>query len=313
MKGWVSLVPVCALVLGLTRSDEDARIEQLREWQEAPLDLLRADVTELALLPGLDPGLAEAVVGLRELGELRTEEDLLRVPGIGEADLEAMRPYVSIRSSRNSSGEWKSLAQRRQGGPADSRHSLHLVSGALRVDALARAGPAPSWRGAVSVQTGPIELMFGDLTFRSASGFLDRVTGRSRLAPAPKPRTATVRRSVPEPTGPWRRAGSVWPWRGDGVWRSRGEHRTVAGSLWLRWSFGSMASSGGRPRACSEPGPPSGRCCSGSRSDRCPGAAWPWGPMSGGRDWAPWFEGSGGGSARMPRRRTEGSSLGATS
>lgn len=62
-----------------------------------PLDLNRATVEELQELPGIGPVLAERIVAFREEhGPFRSLEDLLQVPGIGEATLEALRPHVAV-------------------------------------------------------------------------------------------------------------------------------------------------------------------------------------------------------------------------
>ena len=80
MKPGMGIVVVLlALVASSSSGDEDAeQIARLGYWQQTPLDLFRADQTEIALLPGMDPELAAAVAGLRELGELTILEDLTR-------------------------------------------------------------------------------------------------------------------------------------------------------------------------------------------------------------------------------------------
>ncbi len=62
-----------------------------------PLDLNRSDVAALQVLPGLGAVLANAVVAHREEhGPFLSVEDLLDVPGIGPARLEALRPFVAV-------------------------------------------------------------------------------------------------------------------------------------------------------------------------------------------------------------------------
>lgn len=56
-----------------------------------------ATATELQEIPGVGPVLAERIVAHRvEHGYFETVEDLLDVPGIGEAKLEAMRDAVLV-------------------------------------------------------------------------------------------------------------------------------------------------------------------------------------------------------------------------
>ncbi len=59
--------------------------------------LNRADSSELEDLPGLGPVLAERIVAYREAnGPFETVEDLLEVPGIGEAKLASIRDLVVV-------------------------------------------------------------------------------------------------------------------------------------------------------------------------------------------------------------------------
>lgn len=59
------------------------------------ISLNRADPTELEDLPGVGPVLAERIVAYREAnGPFETVEDLLDVPGIGEAKLASIRDLV---------------------------------------------------------------------------------------------------------------------------------------------------------------------------------------------------------------------------
>ena len=62
------------------------------------ISLNRADSDELQGLPGVGPVLAERIVAHREAhGPFDTIEDLLDVPGIGEAKLGAIRDLVVLR------------------------------------------------------------------------------------------------------------------------------------------------------------------------------------------------------------------------
>ena len=61
------------------------------------LSLNRADATQLQDLPGVGPVLAERIVAHRDAnGPFQTVEDLLDVPGIGEAKLAAIRDLVTV-------------------------------------------------------------------------------------------------------------------------------------------------------------------------------------------------------------------------
>jgi competence protein ComEA len=61
----------------------------------APLDLNTATVEQLEELPGVGPSIARAIVDHRTRhGRFRAVDDLLDVPGIGEAKLASLRPRV---------------------------------------------------------------------------------------------------------------------------------------------------------------------------------------------------------------------------
>ncbi len=62
---------------------------------EAPLDVNRASVPELARLPGLGPVLAARIVQARPFAAL---DELARVPGLRRVTLERVRPLLSAGS-----------------------------------------------------------------------------------------------------------------------------------------------------------------------------------------------------------------------
>jgi len=67
------------------------------ERDDGLISLNQADVTELEDLPGVGPVLADRIVAHREAnGPFETVEDLLEVPGIGEAKLAAMRDAIAV-------------------------------------------------------------------------------------------------------------------------------------------------------------------------------------------------------------------------
>lgn len=62
-----------------------------------PVHLNQATATDLERLPGVGPVLAQRIVDHRDrLGPFRSVEDLLDVPGIGEAKLAAIRDEVAV-------------------------------------------------------------------------------------------------------------------------------------------------------------------------------------------------------------------------
>jgi len=62
-----------------------------------PIDINRATVEELDTLPGIGPSIASAIVEHRERsGPFASVEDLLDVPGIGDAKLAQLRDLVTV-------------------------------------------------------------------------------------------------------------------------------------------------------------------------------------------------------------------------
>ncbi|MEE8457430.1 MAG: ComEA family DNA-binding protein [Acidimicrobiia bacterium] len=63
---------------------------------DSGIDLNSASASDLELLPGVGPVLAERIVAFRtERGPFLTVEDLLGVPGIGESKLASMRDAIA--------------------------------------------------------------------------------------------------------------------------------------------------------------------------------------------------------------------------
>lgn len=64
----------------------------------ALIDLNSADLAQLMSIRGIGEALARAIIRYRqEHGPFLSVEDLLKVPGIGPATLEKVRPYVTVR------------------------------------------------------------------------------------------------------------------------------------------------------------------------------------------------------------------------
>jgi competence protein ComEA len=62
-----------------------------------PIDLNRAELSDLRQLPGVGPALAGRIAAARdESGGFRTVDDLRSVPGIGPARLERLQPWVRV-------------------------------------------------------------------------------------------------------------------------------------------------------------------------------------------------------------------------
>jgi len=65
--------------------------------EDRPISINRADTTQLERLPGVGEVLAGRIVAYREAnGPFATVEDLLDVPGIGEAKLASIRDLITV-------------------------------------------------------------------------------------------------------------------------------------------------------------------------------------------------------------------------
>jgi competence protein ComEA len=61
-----------------------------------PIDINRADVTELRRLPGIGAVLSQRILDARNKGPFKSVDELRRVPGIGAKTLDKLRPYITV-------------------------------------------------------------------------------------------------------------------------------------------------------------------------------------------------------------------------
>jgi hypothetical protein len=188
-----ALVLVLAFAPSAASAEVEGRLERLVDWQEDPLDLVEADAPDLAMLPGMDADLAEAVVGLREAGRLGAVDDLAQVPGIGVAGVEALRPYVRVGSPAGPRGlDWSTEAQRRESAATVVRHRFAFLASGVSAVGVVPDGSPRAARAAVRVGRDDVALRVGHLRAASAGGLFDFRPGRSRVAAASRPRAAAV-------------------------------------------------------------------------------------------------------------------------
>jgi len=68
-----------------------------KETMNESISLNKATCEELNRLPGIGPIMAERIVEYREeCGEFRSIEELVKVKGIGEKNLEKLKPYLEL-------------------------------------------------------------------------------------------------------------------------------------------------------------------------------------------------------------------------
>ena len=96
--GWAVWEGLCRNVLLDHPSSSAAEPRPREPLPDMRVDVNAASAAELSLLPGLGPSLAQRIVENRMAkGPFKTLEDVDRVPGIGKAIIERMRPYAIVR------------------------------------------------------------------------------------------------------------------------------------------------------------------------------------------------------------------------
>ena len=155
--------------------DAEANPKGYKEWlsslEERPLDLNRASVRQLSLLPGISEELAERIERRREqVGGFEGPEELLRVEGMDEETLDGIRPYVTC--GHKVPFKWKLRAGFEEGSGYRAR--MWLVSGNLRA---AFSGKGP--RGYISWGRGPLRAVLGDFRPGFGQGLLFSHLSRS--------------------------------------------------------------------------------------------------------------------------------------
>jgi len=81
--------------------DLEQLVELLQELAANPLNINRASVDDLLVIPGMNFRLAQAVVRYRrEVKPFESVDELRQVPGIGQVTLNRIRPYVTIGTGR---------------------------------------------------------------------------------------------------------------------------------------------------------------------------------------------------------------------
>lgn len=97
---WLPLAAVLMIGLGVAAAAAEGKV-----------NINKAGVEQLALLPRIGPAVAQRIVDFREEnGDFKSAEDLMMVRGIGEKTFERLAPYVSL------SGETTLTEKVRSGG-----------------------------------------------------------------------------------------------------------------------------------------------------------------------------------------------------
>jgi len=90
-------IAVPAQGTSVARSAQSRMVSGVASTAITPVAINRADLAELMRLPGIGEQRAQAILTYRaENGLFRTPEELLQVPGIGEALLAGMRDLITL-------------------------------------------------------------------------------------------------------------------------------------------------------------------------------------------------------------------------
>lgn len=96
----------------LRNADQDKAYADLLDLLDAalgqPVDLAIASRAEIAGLPWISPWLADSIVAARSRGDLASLDDLRKIGGISERQLDALRPFVVITGPRKTAVPVKS-------------------------------------------------------------------------------------------------------------------------------------------------------------------------------------------------------------
>ena len=87
---FVVLTAVCAASGGALAADAEAGSAG------AVVNINTATASELALLPGVGPSKAEAIVKYRAASPFKQVDQIMRVKGIGKKSFQSMKPYLTV-------------------------------------------------------------------------------------------------------------------------------------------------------------------------------------------------------------------------
>jgi len=72
------------------------------------ININEASVTQLAMLPGVGPSRAQAIVAYRQAHPFASVEDLKKVQGIGDKGFEKLKPFVTLQGP--TTAQWQKVA-----------------------------------------------------------------------------------------------------------------------------------------------------------------------------------------------------------
>ena len=87
----VVLTAVCAMSAQSLAADADSA-----QPAAGVVNINTATTSELALLPGVGPAKAEAIVKYRANAPFKQVDQIMRVKGIGKKSFQNMKPYLSV-------------------------------------------------------------------------------------------------------------------------------------------------------------------------------------------------------------------------
>ncbi len=211
----------CLLILlffaNVARADEET-VEPWEAWLRAPLLLNEAEVEDLARLPWIDRGLAEAIVGLRRAGGLQRLDDLRRIPGLDPERIAAIAPFVRLETPVPPARfRWESVGSLRDAELAALRSRFEVQKGAWWLGMQGHDQGAERTRVAASWSGRRVQVIAGRIVLRRAWSLLVADPAlRSRTAPPPLGRGSRLAARLSAVLPAWWGGGLDWrpgPWR----------------------------------------------------------------------------------------------------
>ena len=103
MTGTIIVLAVIFLLGGQIAFAKDDKVKgamdtAVKAAETAKIDINTADAAALTQIKGIGPATAENILSYRnEIGKFKSVDELLKVKGIGEKTLEAIKPFITVK------------------------------------------------------------------------------------------------------------------------------------------------------------------------------------------------------------------------
>jgi len=96
MKNATSTVIAFVVLSAISAASAGAFAAETGGASNAVVNINTATVSELAMLPGVGPSKAEAIVKYRAANPFKQVDQIMRVKGIGKKSFQSMKPYLTV-------------------------------------------------------------------------------------------------------------------------------------------------------------------------------------------------------------------------